>query len=51
MNFSLLRSVRAWEASSDLYCMCDKVHGAGSAASAKAQLVWIIAYKVKAGIL
>ena len=31
--------------------MCDKVHGAGSAASAKAQLVWIIAYKVKAGIL
>jgi hypothetical protein len=39
------------EALRDLFCMCDKVHGAGSAASAKAQLDWSCAYKAKAGIL
>ena len=31
--------------------MCDKVHGAGSAASAKSQLDWSCACKAKAGIL
>ena len=31
--------------------MCDKVHGAGSQASAKAQRDWSCAYKEKAGIL
>jgi hypothetical protein len=31
--------------------MRDNVHGAGSAASAKAQLNWSCAYKAKAGIL
>ena len=31
--------------------MCGKVHGAGSAASAKSQLDWSCAYKAKAGIL
>ena len=35
------------EALCDLFCMCDKVHGAGSAASAKAQLDWSCAYKAK----
>ena len=30
---------------------CDKVHGAGSAESAKAQLDWSCAYKAKADIL
>ena len=39
------------EALSDLFSMCDKVHGAGSAASAKSQLVWSCACKAKAGIL
>ena len=31
--------------------MCDKVHGAGSQESGKAQLDWSCAYKAKAGIL
>ena len=31
--------------------ICDKVHGAGSTASAKAQLDWSCAYKAKADIL
>ena len=31
--------------------MCDRMHGAGSAASPKAQLDWSCAYKAKAGIL
>ena len=31
--------------------MCDKVHGVGSAASAKSQPDWSCAYKAKAGIL
>ena len=31
--------------------MCDKEHGTGSAASAKAQLDWSCAYKAEAGIL
>ena len=35
----------------DPFFMCDKVHGTGSAASAKAQLDWSCAYKAKAGIL
>ena len=39
------------EALSDLFNVCDKVHGAGSAASAKSQLDWSCAYKAKAGIL
>jgi hypothetical protein len=39
------------EALSDLFFMRDNVHGAGSAASAKAQLDWSCAYKAKAGIL
>ena len=39
------------EALSDLFCMCDKVHGAGSAASAKAQLDWSCAYRAKVGNL
>ena len=38
------------EALCDLFCMCDKVHGAGSAASAKAQLDWSCAYKAKTGM-
>ena len=37
------------EALCDLFCMCDKVHGAESAASAKAQLDWSCAYKAKTG--
>ena len=36
---------------SGLVCMCDRMHGAGSAASPKAQLDWSCAYKAKAGIL
>ena len=39
------------EALSDLLYMCDKVHGAGSAASATSQLDWSCACKAKAGIL
>ena len=39
------------EAMKDLFFMCDKVHGTGSAKSAKAQLDWSCAYKAKAGIL
>ena len=39
------------EALQDLFCMCDKVHGAGSQESGKAQLDWSCAYKAKAGIL
>ena len=39
------------EALKDLFFVFDKVHGTGSAASAKAQLDWSCAYKAKAGIL
>ena len=35
----------------DLVCTCDKVHGAGSQESGKAQPDWSCAYKAKAGIL
>ena len=34
-----------------LFNVCDKVHGASSAASAKSQLDWSCAYNAKAGIL
>ena len=41
------------EALQDFFCMsvCDKVHGAGSQESAKAQMDSSCAYKAKAGIL
>ena len=39
------------EALQDLFCMCDKVHGARSQESGKAQPDWSCAYKAKAGIL
>ena len=39
------------EALSDLSNICDKVRGEGSATSAKSQLDWSCACKVKAGIL
>ena len=35
----------------DFYDLCNLVHGAGSAAAAKAQLDWNCSYKTKAGIL
>ena len=37
------------EALADLFTMCDKIHGAGSAESAKAQLDWQCYYKAKKG--
>ena len=43
-------SAGAW-ALKDLFFMCDKVHEAGSAASAKAQMDCRCAYQAKAGIL
>ena len=39
------------EALQDLFCLCDKVHEAGSQESGKAQLNWSCAHKAKAGIL
>ena len=39
------------KALSGLFFTCDKVHGAGSAASAKAQLDWSCAYRAKVGNL
>ena len=37
------------EALTDFFIMCDKIHGAGSAESAKAQLDWQCFYKAKKG--
>ena len=37
------------EALTDLYTMCDKIHGEESAESAKAQLDWQCIYKAKKG--
>jgi hypothetical protein len=39
------------EALQDLFEMCDRVHGQGTAASAKAQKDWHCAYKARTGIL
>ena len=39
------------EALADLFTMCDKIHGAGSAGSAKAQLDWQCYYKAKKGAM
>jgi hypothetical protein len=35
----------------DFFCLCDKVHGTRSAASAKAQKDWHCAYKERTGFL
>jgi hypothetical protein len=39
------------EASTDFFTMCDKIHGEGSAESAKAQLDWKCFYKAKKGTM
>ena len=39
------------EALTDVFTMCDKIHGEGSAESAKAQLDWQCCYKAKKGTM